>query len=187
MVDLAAGDAPDRVAGFFADSFGGVDVVVHNAGVTRDKTLGGMDEARWGLTIDVNLRAVLRLHRALDPLLRTHGRVVCLSSIAGLAGNVGQTNYATSKAGIVGFVEGAAPALGRRGIALNAVAPGFIETRLTAAIPVATREAARRLSNLSQGGLPADVAEAITFLCSPGAAALSGQVLRVCGGSLVGR
>ncbi len=187
MVDLAAADAPERVASFLAGSFDGVDVVVHNAGVTRDKTLGGMDEARWELTLDVNLRAVLLLHRALDPLLRTHGRIVCLSSIAGLAGNVGQTNYAASKAGIVGFVEGAAPALGRRGVALNAVAPGFIETRLTAAIPVATREVARRLSNLSQGGLPADVAEAITMLCSPGAAALSGQVLRVCGGSLVGR
>jgi len=185
-VDLAAPDAPEHVASFLQSAFGGVDIVVHNAGVTRDKTLGRMKPELWELTLDVNLRAVLRLHAALEPLLRTHGRVVCLSSIAGLAGNVGQTNYASSKAGVAGFVQAAAPALGRRGIALNAVAPGFIETRMTAAIPVATREVARRLSNLSQGGLPVDVAEAITFLSSPGACAVSGQVLRVCGGSLVG-
>ncbi len=187
LVDLTDDDAPERIAAFVQDSFGGIDVVVHNAGVTRDKTLGRMDEKLWDMTLGVNLDAVLRLHAALEPLINTHGRVVCLSSIAGLAGNVGQTNYAASKAAIVGFVEAAAPALGRRGIALNGIAPGFIETRLTAAIPVATREVARRLSNLSQGGLPIDVAEAITFLSSPGACGLSGQVLRVCGGSLVGR
>ena len=186
MVDLGAPDAPATVAAFLKEHFDGVDVVVHNAGVTRDKTLGRMSPEQWDLTLDVNLRAVLRLHQALSPLLRSHGRIVCLSSIAGLAGNVGQTNYAASKAAVAGFVAAAAPALGRRGIALNAVAPGFIETRMTAAIPVATREVARRLSNLSQGGLPADVAEAILFLSTPGACALSGQVLRVCGGSLVG-
>ena len=186
MVDLGQPDAPAAVAAFLQEHFGGVDVVVHNAGVTRDKTLGRMSQELWDLTLDVNLRAVLRLHQALEPLLRSHGRIVCLSSIAGLAGNVGQTNYAASKAAVAGFVAAAAPALGRRGIALNAVAPGFIETRMTAAIPVATREVARRLSNLSQGGLPADVAEAILFLSTPGACALSGQVLRVCGGSLVG-
>lgn len=187
MVDLGDDDAPERIAAFIRESFGGVDIVVHNAGVTRDKTLGRMKPELWDLTLDVNLRAVLRLHDALEPIMNSHGRIVCLSSIAGLAGNVGQTNYAASKAAVAGFVAAAAPTLGRRGIALNAVAPGFIETRMTAAIPVATREVARRLSNLSQGGLPADVAEAITFLSTPGACALSGQVLRVCGGSLVGR
>ncbi|NOY27761.1 MAG: SDR family oxidoreductase, partial [Oligoflexia bacterium] len=187
QVDLATADAPQRIAAFLREGFHGVDIVVHNAGVTRDKTLGRMELDQWNMVMEVNLHAVLRLHETLQPLLHTHGRVVCLSSIAGLAGNVGQTNYATSKAAIAGFVAAAAPALGRRGIALNAVAPGFIETRLTAAIPLATREVARRLCNLSQGGLPQDVAEAITFLCSPGACALSGQLLRVCGGSLVGR
>ena len=184
-LDLTDSDAPARVADFVA-AHGGIHLVVHNAGVTRDRTLGRMEPTLWDLTLDVNLRAVLRLHAALDPLLTTGARVVCLSSIAGLAGNVGQTNYATSKAGIVGFVAGAAPDLAARSIHLNGIAPGFIETRLTAAIPAVTREAARRLSNLSQGGLPGDVAEAVLFLCSPGAAALSGQVLRVCGGSLVG-
>jgi 3-oxoacyl-[acyl-carrier protein] reductase len=184
-LDLTDSDAPARVAAFAAEH-GGLQVVVHNAGVTRDRTLGRMEPALWDLTLDVNLRAVLRLQAALDAQMKAGGRVVCLSSIAGLAGNVGQTNYATSKAAIVGFVAGAAPGLAARGIAINGIAPGYIETRLTAAIPAVTREAARRLCNLSQGGLPADVAEAVLFLSSPGAAALSGQVLRVCGGSLVG-
>ena len=119
-------------------------------------------------------------------MLRDESRVVLLSSIAGIAGNVGQTNYAASKSGVIGLVEAWAPALASRGIAVNAIAPGFIETRLTAAIPVATREVARRLCNLGQGGQPIDIAEMAVFLLSPGAYGLSGGVHRVCGGSLVG-
>jgi 3-oxoacyl-[acyl-carrier protein] reductase len=185
-LDLVDPAAPAAAAAFLAERWGGLDLVVHNAGVTRDKTLSRMDAGRWDLALDVNLHAVLRLQAALDPLLRPQGRVVCLSSIAGLAGNVGQTNYAASKAAIAGYTAGLAAELADRGVAVNAIAPGFIETRLTAAIPLLTREGARRLCNLSQGGLPEDVAEAVLFLCSPGAAALSGQTLRVCGGSLVG-
>ena len=161
-------------------------VIVHNAGVTRDRTLGKMREQSWDLTLDVNLGAILRLNEALLPALGAGGRVILLASIAGLAGNVGQTNYAASKAAVAGLARHLGPALAPRGIAVNAIAPGFIETRMTAAIPAATREVARRLSNLSQGGLPEDVAAAITFLCSPGAAGLSGRVLRVCGGNLIG-
>ena len=170
-----------------AAEHGGFDAVVHNAGVTRDKTLKRMDADRWDLTLDVNLGAVLRLIEALgDRHMNADARIVVLSSVAGIAGNFGQTNYAASKAGLLGLLEVAAPRLAEAGIALNAIAPGFIETRLTAAIPAATREGARRLSALSQGGQPVDVAEAITFLCSPGAAALSGQLVRVCGGALIG-
>ena len=113
-------------------------------------------------------------------------KIEVLSSIAGLAGNVGQTNYAASKAGIVGFARALSPLLGPRGITVNAVAPGFIETRLTAAIPFTIREAARRMSSLGQGGLPEDVAQTITFLASPAAQGLTGNVVRVCGQSLVG-
>ena len=180
LVDVSAPEAPERIAAAFP---GGLDIVVHNAGITRDKTLAKMDEARWEQTLDINLAAVMRIQEALP--LRDGGRVICLSSIAGIAGNVGQTNYAASKAGIIGLVRVLAPGLAERGSTINAVAPGFIETRLTHAIPVATREVARRLSNLAQGGLPADVAEVITFLASPGAG-LSGQILRVCGGNFVG-
>ncbi len=187
-VDVTDPEAPTRIAAALT-GLGGAYAVVHNAGITRDKTLGRMSEDGWDLLMDVNLGAILRIHAALagsDGPLLDGGRVVLLSSIAGLAGNVGQTNYAASKAAVAGLVRRLAPGLAPRGIAVNAVAPGFIETRLTAAIPFATREAARRLCNLSQGGLPIDVAEALTFLCSPGARGVTGNVLRVCGGSLVG-
>lgn len=185
-VDLAEPSAAEHIAATLRASRGGLDVAVHNAGVTRDRTLARMSEAEWDTALGVNLHAVLRLHDALDPLLSTGGRVVALSSIAGLAGNVGQTNYAASKAGVVGFVRALAPSCAARGITVNAVAPGFIETRLTAAIPLAVREAARRMSSLGQGGLPDDVAQAITFLASPAAQGVTGNVLRVCGQSLVG-
>jgi 3-oxoacyl-[acyl-carrier protein] reductase len=185
-VDVTDPEAPEKIAAALTD-LGGVYAVVHNAGVTRDKTLGRMSEEAWDLLMDVNLAAIRRIHAALvaGPL-QDGGRVVLLSSIAGLAGNVGQTNYAASKAAVAGLVRRLAPQLADRGIAVNGIAPGFIETRLTAAIPFATREAARRLCNLSQGGLPIDVAEALTFLSSPGAHGVTGNVLRVCGGSLVG-
>lgn len=183
-VDLSDDDAPAKVVAHLGGR--GIDVVVHNAGITRDKTLARMKPELWDAVLGVNLGAVERLHAALLPALRDQGRVVCLSSIAGLAGNMGQTAYAASKAGIVGWVRAEAAALAPRGITVNAIAPGFIETRLTAAIPVAIREVARRLSALAQGGLPTDVAEAITFLATPSAQGLTGRTLRVCGGAFVG-
>ncbi len=187
LVDITDSNAPERITRELKERHGGVDIVVHNAGVTRDKTLARMDEERWNQTINVNLRAVVDINEALNPIVNEGGRIICLSSIAGIAGNVGQTNYASSKAGIVGYVAALAPTLAERGITVNAIAPGFIETRLTAAIPLMIREVARRLSTLGQGGEPRDVGDAITFLASPGSQGVSGSVLRVCGGSLVGR
>ncbi len=186
LCDVTDPAAETIVAEHVQENFGGVDIIVHNAGVTRDRTLAKMQSELWDMTLGVNLAAVVRLTGALDPLINEGGRIVCLSSIAGIAGNVGQTNYSASKAGVIGFIRKLSTLMAPRGVAVNAIAPGFIETRLTEAIPVATREVARRLCNLSQGGLPQDVAEAITFLSTPGAAALSGQVLRVCGGNYVG-
>jgi 3-oxoacyl-[acyl-carrier protein] reductase len=165
---------------------GGVDVLVHNAGVTRDRTLSRMSEREWDQVIDINLTAVIRIDTALTALMRAGGREICLASIAGIAGTVGQTNYACAKAGLIGYVRKRAALLAPRGITVNAVAPGLIETRLTAAMPVLVREAGRRLSALGQGGEPRDVAEAITFLASPGAAGINGSVLRVCGGAFLG-
>jgi 3-oxoacyl-[acyl-carrier protein] reductase len=169
----------------------GVDVFVHNAGVLRDKTLGRMERGQWDTVLEVNLRAVEALTRRLldktEPLLRRGGRIVCTSSIAGIAGNVGQTNYAASKAGLIGLVESLAPELaGRFGGTVNAVAPGFIETRMTASVPLVIREAGRRMNSLRQGGLPVDVAEAVAFLAAPGSGGVNGQTLRVCGQSLLG-
>ena len=184
--DVTAADTPERVAKQLTD-MGGVDVVVHNAGVTRDRTLGRMSDAEWDLVLAVNLGAILRIQAALnDGPMKDGGRVVVLSSTVGIAGNVGQTNYGVTKAAMVGLSRRLAEELASRSIGVHAVAPGFIETRMTEAIPFATREGARRLNNLSQGGRPEDVAEAIAFLATPLASGLSGGVLRVCGGQLLG-
>jgi len=188
LVDISAEDAAQTLVEHFKRHHGGLDIVVHNAGITRDKTLARMKPEKWDQVIDINLKAVIKVNAALldGGVLRDHGRVICLSSIAGIAGNMGQTNYAASKAGIIGFVYQQAQALQTKGITVNAIAPGFIETRLTAAIPVMIREAGRRLSNLGQGGLPQDIGEAITFLASPGSVGVTGHVLRVCGGGYIG-
>jgi 3-oxoacyl-[acyl-carrier protein] reductase len=185
-LDVTAADAGEKLLSALRD-LGSADVVVHNAGITRDKTLARMKEEQWDQIMAVNLEAVVRLTAAIEKkALKDGGRVVCLSSIAGLAGNMGQTNYAASKGGVAGYVRGLSPKLAPRGITVNAIAPGFIETRLTAAIPVAIREVGRRLSALGQGGQPEDVAQAITFLASSGAQGLTGQILRVCGGAFIG-
>jgi 3-oxoacyl-[acyl-carrier protein] reductase len=188
LVDITDEDAPKTIADELQERFGGVDIVVHNAGVTRDKTLGRMKPDGWDMAVDINLGAVIRITDRLlaNDLLRPGGRIVCLSSVSGIAGNRGQTNYSASKAGIVGFVKALSAKLAKKGITVNAIAPGFIETRLTSAMPVAIREGARRLSALGQGGKPEDVGQAITFLSTPGAVGLTGETVRVCGGALVG-
>jgi 3-oxoacyl-[acyl-carrier protein] reductase len=185
LVDVTADDAAARITEAVGPK--GVDILVHNAGVTRDKTLARMKPEHWDAVLAVSLGAAVRITGALEKnVLRDGGRVICLSSIAGIAGNVGQTNYGAAKAGLIGYVDALSKRLASRGITVNAIAPGFIETRMTAAIPVMIREAGRRLSALGQGGLPEDVAQAIMFLASPGAQGISGRTLRVCGGALIG-
>ena len=188
LVDITDVDARERIANDLKERFDGVDIVVHNAGVTRDKTLGRMSPEAWDMAVDINLGAVIRITNRLlkEKALRPGGRVICLSSVSGIAGNRGQTNYSASKAGLVGFVKALAPKLAKEGITVNAVAPGFIETRLTSAMPVAIREVARRMSAVGQGGKPEDVGQTITFLATPGAVGITGQTIRVCGGALVG-
>ena len=189
QMDITAEDAPRKLAAHFAERHGGLDVVVHNAGITRDKTIGRMDRAKWDQVIAVNLAAQERINERLladDSPLRSGGRIVGVASIAGIAGNVGQSNYATSKAGVIGVVQSLAPRAAERGVTINAVAPGFIETQMTAAIPLFVREAGRRMTSLSQGGLPVDVAETIAWFASPASAGVNGNVVRVCGQSLLG-
>jgi 3-oxoacyl-[acyl-carrier protein] reductase len=187
-VDITEPGAPRRIADQLESGHGGVDIVVHNAGVTKDKTLGRMDEERWATLLEINLSSEERINDELlaRNLLLDDARIVCVSSISGIAGNAGQTNYATSKAGVIGMVRSMAPVLAERAATINAVAPGFIETAMTAAMPIATREAGRRMNSMAQGGLPVDVAEAIAWFASPASAGLNGNVVRVCGQSLIG-
>jgi len=184
-LDITAEDAPERIVAELGD---GVDVVVHNAGVTKDRTIAKMPEERWTQLIEINLSSEERIDDALLDAgrLRPNGRIVCVSSMSGIAGNSGQTNYAASKAGVIGMVEALAPELAGRGATINAVAPGFIETQMTAAMPIGPREAGRRMSSLSQGGLPVDVAETIAWFASPASTGVNGNVVRVCGQNLLG-
>jgi 3-oxoacyl-[acyl-carrier protein] reductase len=184
-LDITDEDAPATIAERLAE---GVDIVVHNAGVTRDRTIAKMPEDRWSSLIEINLSSEERINDELlhRDLLRRNGRVVCVSSMSGIAGNSGQTNYATSKAGVIGMVEALAPELAKRQATINAVAPGFIETKMTGAMPIGPREAGRRLSSLSQGGLPVDVAETIAWFASPASTGVNGNTVRVCGQSLLG-
>ncbi|AOE87621.1 3-oxoacyl-ACP reductase [Pseudomonas sp. TCU-HL1] len=184
-MDITAEDAASQLVEALSE---GVDILVHNAGITRDKTLAKMSDDFWNSVINVNLRAPQVLTQALLDAGKLHdnGRVVLIASISGIAGNLGQTNYAVSKAGVIGLAQNWAPLLGKRGISINAVAPGFIETQMTAAIPFTIREAGRRMNAMNQGGLPQDVAEAVAWFAQPGSGALTGQVMRVCGQSLLG-
>ena len=187
VLDITAPDAPQRIAHHLREHHGGVDVVVHNAGITRDKKLANMAEDRWSSVIAVNLTAPELITRELldSGTLNDGGRIIGVASIAGIAGNVGQTNYATSKAGVIGLVESLRDELDR-GITVNAVAPGFIITQMTAAVPFATREVGQRLNAMSQGGLPVDVAETIAWFASTGSGAVNGNVVRVCGQMMLG-
>jgi len=184
-IDITDADAPQRIAERLS---GGVDVVVHNAGVTRDRTIAKMPEDRWASLMEINLSSEERIDDELleRGFLRENGRIVCVSSMSGVAGNSGQTNYATSKAGVIGMVESLAPSLAKQGLTINAVAPGFIETQMTAKMPIPIREAGRRMNSMSQGGLPVDVAETIAWFASPASAGVNGNVVRVCGQSLLG-
>ena len=186
-LDITAKDASKRIAHHLSQAHGGVDVVVHNAGITRDKRLANMDDDRWNAVLGVNLVAPVRITDELlaQKIIRDNGRIIGVASIAGIAGNVGQTNYAASKAGVIGLVDSLQDGL-PNGITVNAVAPGFIETKMTAAVPFATREVGRRMNSLSQGGQPVDVAETIAWLADPASTAVNGNVVRVCGQMMLG-
>jgi 3-oxoacyl-[acyl-carrier protein] reductase len=188
-LDVTAEDAVDKITEHLREVHGGrADILVNNAGITRDKLLANMDESRWDSVVAVNLLAPLRLTEGLidNGSIGEGGRVVGLSSMAGIAGNRGQTNYAATKAGMIGLTDALSEAYADKGITVNAVAPGFIETKMTEAIPLATREVGRRLNSLYQGGLPVDVAETIAYFASPASNAVTGNTIRVCGQAWLG-
>lgn len=186
VADITSNDAPTTIAEFVREM--PLDIIVHNAGVTKDKTLARMTNDHWDVLIDINLAAMERINHQLlqDKLVNQFGRIVCVSSMSGIAGNFGQTNYATSKAAVIGYVDAMQKPLAEKNITINAVAPGFIETKMTAAIPFVVRETGRRMNSLKQGGKAIDVAEAIAFFAQPQAAGITGNTIRICGQSLIG-
>jgi 3-oxoacyl-[acyl-carrier protein] reductase len=188
VADVTAPDAGARISQEVRQRHGALRGIVHNAGIIRDRRLVNLREDAWRQVIEVNLAGPLRITAELldDGVLGAGGRVVGVSSIAGIAGNLGQTNYATSKAGVIGLVDALAPELAGRGVTVNAVAPGFIETAMTRRVPLMIREGGRRLSSLKQGGLPVDVAETVAWLLSPASSGVTGNVVRVCGQALIG-
>lgn len=188
IADITAADAPTMIASYLKDTYKGVDIVVHNAGITRDKRLMNMKSENWSLVIDISVGAPQRITEELlsQCLINKGGRVIGISSIAGIAGNNGQTNYGTAKAGVIGFINDLSKRVAKDGITVNAIAPGFIETDMVKTIPLGIREAGRRMNSMSQGGQPIDVAEAIAWYANPGSSAVTGNVVRVCGQSLLG-
>ncbi len=186
-LDVTASDAAQKMIAA-AQARGGIDILVHNAGITRDKTIANMKMENWQLVLNVNLAAQERINDALLAArgIKPGGRIVCVSSISGIAGNMGQANYALSKAGVIGMVHSMAPRLREQSITINAVAPGFIETRMTDAIPFTIRTAARLMNAMNQGGQTVDVAETIAWFACPASSGLSGNIVRVCGQSMIG-
>lgn len=187
-LDLTAPDAPERLAEHVEAQHGGIDIMVHNAGVNRDRTIARMTPAEWDSVLEVNLACQVRINSTLlgQNLVQPGGRLISVSSVSAIAGLRGQTNYATSKAGVIGLVRAIAPMVARLGITVNAVAPGFIDTAMTARMPLLPRLVGRRMNSLGQAGKPVDVAEAVSWLANPGSTGITGSVVRVCGHSLLG-
>lgn len=184
LMDITQQDAVSSIQKYVLEKYKQLDILVNNAGITRDKTLAKMSIAQWNSIMQVNLKAAMSLTEAfIKNGFSKNPKIVGLASISGIAGNVGQTNYSASKAGMIAFMN---TLFNENQYMANAVAPGFIETKMTESLPLFVKEGGRRLSTLKQGGIPEDVAELITFLSSPLSDGIAGQVIRVCGGSMIG-
>ena len=179
-------DAAQALADAVVEEFGQIDVLVNNAGITKDNLLMRMSEEDWDAVIDTNLKSAFNLTKAvLRPMLKARkGSIINMSSVVGLKGNAGQANYAASKAGILGFSKSVALELGSRNIRSNVVAPGFIETEMTAKLDEKVVEGWRNEIPLKRGGTPEDIAHACVFLASDMSAYITGQTLSVDGGML---
>jgi 3-oxoacyl-[acyl-carrier protein] reductase len=182
--DVASADGATSLVAAVESGIGPIEILVNNAGITRDDLIMRLSEEDWRDVIDTNLGGAFFTCRALSrPMLkRRSGAIVNISSIVGVRGNAGQTNYAASKAGLIGLTKALAKELGGRGIRVNAIAPGYIATELTDALPDAARDAILANTPLGRLGEPSDVARAVRFLCSDAAAFITGDVLAVDGG-----
>ena len=186
-LDVTDEQAVEETVNRVAEEFGSIDILVNNAGITRDDLLMRMETSAWDLVLNVNLKGTFLMTRmAARHMVRgRRGRIVNLASVSGLAGNPGQANYSASKAGVVGLTKTTARELAARNITANAVAPGFIETDMTAVLPEAVKEKAKANIPLRRMGRPDDVAEAVAFFASDEAAYITGQVIAVDGGMVM--
>lgn len=182
--DASSFDGSEILCNAVAADFGRIDILVNNAGITRDNLLMRMTEADWDLVIKVNLKSVFNLTKAVQKFMlkQRSGSIINMSSVVGVSGNAGQSNYSASKAGLIGFTKSIAQELGSRNVRCNAIAPGFIETDMTAKLPDDVRTAWIQEIPLRRGGKPEDVANVAVFLASDLSGYVSGQVINVCGG-----
>ena len=183
-LDVTDGGAVEALVDAIAAEFGPISVLVNNAGITRDQLLLRMKDEDWNTILDTNLSSVFRTSKAvLRGMMKARkGRIISIASVIGLTGNAGQANYAAAKAGIIAFSKSLAKEIGSRGITVNVVAPGFIETDMTRALPEAQKDAMQGQIALGRFGSPGDIAEAVAFLASPAAAYITGETMHVNGG-----
>jgi 3-oxoacyl-[acyl-carrier protein] reductase len=185
--DVADAEAVNALLKQVEETMGSLDILVNNAGLTRDNLLMRLKDEDWDVVLDTNLKGAFHTLRAATRgmMKRRAGRVINITSVVGISGNKGQVNYAASKAGLIGLTKAAAKELGSRGILVNAVAPGYIETDMTAQLAPEVRDALHTQITLGRLGRPEDIASVVRFLAGPGASYITGQVLVVDGGMVV--
>lgn len=182
--DAASFEDAHKVTDDVKATFGRIDILVNNAGITKDALMMRMDEAQWDAVIDTNLKSAYNFIHACTPVMarQRSGSIICMTSVVGMSGNAGQCNYAASKAGLIGLTKSIAKEMGSRGIRANCIAPGFISTDMTSAIPEEMRKEWEKQIPLRRGGTPEDVANVAVFLAGDMSSYVTGQVLSCCGG-----